>query len=151
MKLNFVMRVTSVATEDIGAQLNEVTIWLQDFLADNFNTEFLGEAFDQLIVVFVAVDSSLSEMESYLAAHDRCGKYKSFQSKETVRYAGLAVRMNSQILLNKDGHKTEALRLLVERLQKPLRRVPKGAAADLLVLELRRVISALQSTLKLGA
>ena len=139
------LRFTCVTSSDVARLIGEVGVWLEDSLAQKFDSREFGGDIEQFVVVFVAVDSDADLNERFATSHDKGGKYKDFRTGEYVKFVGIAVRLDPESLVDfgLEQAKVSLAGLVRIRLRNPMRGVPSEFRKDEFLREIDFAISQL--------
>ncbi|WP_426117470.1 hypothetical protein [Massilia sp. PWRC2] len=69
------IKITSIATEEVGSVLGRVSVAMEDALNPLFERESYGDI-EQFMLVIVAVDSDVAENSRFVAAHNKIRNFR---------------------------------------------------------------------------
>jgi len=121
-------RVTSVASKETGALLNEATVMVEDWLNASLSDGNFGEGVDQFTIVAISVDEEAEENIRWSNAHNKTGRFKNPFTGEHVRYVSSSVLLQPSSVISKAPHALLSYfcSATIERLKSLPKRVPKG-------------------------
>lgn len=137
------VRITSIVNSEVGRLISAVTTDLEDRLQPLFAPQDYGAGIEQFVVFFISVDSDPIENERYCVANNHAGKYKDILSKKMVKFVGIAVPIDPQVVL--DSSSTALARhmcdLLIEELEAPAYAMPKNFDHARLLADLKTALA----------
>lgn len=121
------LRITSITSSEVGALISGITTVLEDRLCPIIEPNQYGTGIDLFVAFFVSVDSDPMENERYCFANNRSGRFKHMLTGETVRFVGIAVPVDPEIVLKHPSGKLSSLlqELFLEELASPAYVMPK--------------------------
>lgn len=137
------IRVTSITNSEVGELINNVTTRVEDQLRPAVELEDYGGGIEQLTVFFVSVDSDPIENERYCVANNRASTYRDMFSGKTVRFVGIAVPVDPQIVLSSSKEALARLMrdLLFDELTAPAYAMPKKFDRARLLADLKTALA----------
>lgn len=139
------LRMTSITTPEVGAQINSVTTALEDQLCPLIESRQYGGGIQQF-AFFVSVDSDPRTNERICIASNRAGRYEHILTSETVRFVGLAVPVDPAIVLHSSPGSLPAILqgLFLDALATPAYALPEKFDRQGLLADLRAALLPLQ-------
>lgn len=137
------LRVTSITDSEVGKLINAITTALEDRLRPLLEPKQYGGGIEQLTIFFISVDSDPLENERYCSANNRSGRYKDMLTGKSVRYLGIAIPIDPQVVLSSSRaalHKLAESKLL-ETLETPPYAMPKQFDQKLLFSDVKAELS----------
>lgn len=121
-------RVTSVASKETGALLNEASVKVEDWLNVSLSDGKFGEGVDQFTIVAISVNEEAEENIRWSNTHNKTGRFKNPFTREHLRYVSSAVLLPPSSVISKAPHALLSYfcSATIERLKSPPKRVPKG-------------------------
>lgn len=91
------VRITSVASSDVGQKISDVTVPLEESLRDKVKKELSEmEGIGQFMVVVVAVDSDPAINEGFCKGYHKVGSYTHPITGKRTKFIGFALNLDPQ-------------------------------------------------------
>jgi hypothetical protein len=137
------LRITSVVAPEVRELVSSITIPLEDQLRPIIEARDYGGGIRQFVIFIVSVDADTIENERYCQANNRAGRYKDLSTEEMVKFVGLAVPVNPQLVLSssKEELLKEMKKLIFYELESPKYKMPEKFDMNKFISDLRAALA----------
>ena len=135
------IRVTSVASGEVGETLGVITVGIENALSPLVGP-MRFDGVSQFIVVIVAVDSDRLENDKFVRAHNKTGHYRHPITSERVPYISIALPFDPVVLesMTEEQVRQVVCSTLLCQLDQPGVRIPKAFDYERFASTLRTAI-----------
>lgn len=96
--MNMKIRVTSVAAAEVGEKITDVTNAMEDLVGPHMAKSDYGAGVEQVSIFYISIGSDLATNLPFCQAHNKAGRYKDPFSGRMVKYVGIAVPLDFEVV-----------------------------------------------------